>query len=92
MYEGLCLATEAVADRLARALGENFIDTGATLDHGHTHIIAGNRLRLPEAGRAKQLAYDSRWMARSEWLRPYVLMPMVRKYNEQCLRELGNVA
>ncbi|MGZ5917591.1 MAG: hypothetical protein ACXWJ4_09760 [Methyloceanibacter sp.] len=91
MYEGLCLATEAVAERLARVLGEAYIDAGAALDRGHTHIIAGNRLRLHDSGKAKQLAYDSRWFARSEWLRPYVLMPMVRKYNEQCLRELGNV-
>ena len=43
-------------------------------------------------GKVKQLAYDYRWMARSEWLRPYLLLPMVRKYNEQCLRELGNAA
>ena len=92
MYEGLCLSTETVAGRLAEALGADYIDTGATLNHGHTHIIAGNRLRLPEAGKVKQLAYDYRWMVRSEWLRPYLLMPMVRKYNEQCLRELGNVA
>jgi hypothetical protein len=92
MYEGLCFATDPVAKRLAAALGDDYIDTGAALDRGHTHIIAGNRLRLPEAGKAKQLAYDSRWFERSEWLRPYVLMPMVRKYNEQCLRELGSLA
>jgi hypothetical protein len=91
MYEGLCLSTEAVAARLADALGEDYIDTGAALDRGHTHIIAGNRMRLPEAGKVKQLAYDYRWMARSEWLRPYAVMPMVRKYNEDCLRELANV-
>jgi hypothetical protein len=92
MYEGLCLSTEPVADRLAEALGADYIDTGATLNHGSTHIISGNRLRLPEAGKVKQLAYDYRWMARPEWLRPYALMPMVRKYNEQCLRDLCNVA
>ena len=92
MYEGLCLSTEAVTGRLAESLGADYIDIGATLNHGRTHIIAGNRLRLPESGKAKQLAYDYRWMVRSEWLRPYLLLPMVRKYNEQCLRELGNVA
>jgi hypothetical protein len=91
MYEGLCLATKAVADGLAGALGDDYVDPGAALDAGHTHIIAGNRLRLPEAGNAKQLTYDYRWLVRSEWLRPYVLMPMVRKYNEQCLRELGKL-
>ena len=92
MYEGLCLATEAVASRLAETLGAPYLDIGASLNHGHTHIIAGNRLRLAQAGKAKQLAYDHRWMMRREWLRPYTLMPMVRRYNEQCLRELGYAA
>jgi hypothetical protein len=91
MYEGLCLATEAVAARLAEALGESYIDVDTALDCGHTHIISGNRLRLHDAVKAKRLAYDCRWLVRSEWLRPYMLMPMVRHYNEQCLRELGNV-
>jgi hypothetical protein len=92
MYEGLCLATEAIAARLASALGTDYIDAGAVLHQGHTHIISGNRLRLPETGKVKQIAYDYRWMVRPEWLRPYVLMPRVRKYNEQCLREIGNAA
>jgi hypothetical protein len=91
MYEGLCLETEGVAERLARSLGDSYIDPNAALDCGHSHIISGNRLRLPEAGKAKRLAYDYHWLFRSEWLRPYALMRMVRRYNEQCLRELGNV-
>jgi hypothetical protein len=91
MYDALCLSTDAVAARLAGTLGDDYIDPGAPLDGGQTHIIAGNRLRLRESGKSKQLAYDYRWMVRSEWLRPYVLMPRVRKYNERCLRELGNV-
>jgi hypothetical protein len=91
MYEGLCLATEAVAARLAEVLGESYIDVDTALDCGHTHIISGNRLRLRDAVKAKRLVYDCRWLVRSEWLRPYMLMPMVRHYNEQCLRELGNL-
>jgi hypothetical protein len=91
MYEGLCLSVEAVAARLAEELGDHYIDTTAALDNGHTHIIAGNRLRLPETGKVKRLAYDYRWLIRPEWLRPYLLMPMIRKYNELCLRELGKV-
>jgi hypothetical protein len=31
-------------------------------------------------------------MVRSEWLRPYMLLPMVRWYNERCLRELAHLA
>lgn len=92
MYEGLCLATAAVAARLAGALGEDYIDVDADLNCGHTHIISGNRMRLREAAKLKRLAYDGRWLVRSEWLRPYMLMPMVRRYNEQCLRELANVS
>ena len=89
MYEGLCLSTDAVAARLAASLGEDYVDTGAALNDGQTHIIAGNRLRLPKTGKVMRLAYDYRWMGRREWLRPYFFMPMVRKYNEQCLREFG---
>jgi len=89
MYEGLCLATDAVAARLAASLGEDYVDAGAALNDGQTHIIAGNRLRLPKTGKVMRLAYDYRWMGRHEWLRPYFFMPMVRKYNEQCLREFG---
>jgi hypothetical protein len=91
MYEGLCLSTDAVAARLAANLGEDYIDVSAALNCGQTHIVSGNRLRLTETGKLKRLAYDYRWLARREWLRPYVLMPMVREYNEQCLREFGNV-
>jgi len=91
-YEGLCLSPDVTVARLAEALGEDYVDTCVPLDGGHTHIIAGNRLRLPEQGKTKQLAYDHRWFMRHEWLRPYILMPMVRKYNEQCLRELGSIS
>jgi hypothetical protein len=92
MYEGLCLATEPSVSRLAQELGTDYIDTAVTLNEGHTHIIAGNRLRLSNTGKPKLLTYDYRWMMRSEWLRPYALMPMVRRYNEQALRELTGTA
>lgn len=91
MYEGLCLATEAATDYLARSLGENYIDPSAALGSGKTHIISGNRLRLREVDKVKKFAYDYRWLARGEWLRPYVLLPMVRRYNERCLREVGGM-
>jgi hypothetical protein len=90
-YEGLCLATEAVADRLAERLGERYVDLNTAINSGRSHIISGNRLRLTEPERATRIAYDTRWMMRSEWLRPYIFMPMVRRYNEECLRELGSV-
>jgi hypothetical protein len=92
MYEGVCLATEAVAARLSQGLGDDYIDMAADLNSGHTHIISGNRMRLRADGKAERLAYDNRWMVRSEWLRPYTLLPMVRWYNERCLRELAHVA
>lgn len=89
MYEGLCLATDWVAAGLAEALGDNYIDTGATLAAGHTHIIAGNRLSQHAEVKSRPLAYDYRWLVRSEWLRPYALLPIVRRHNERCLRELA---
>ena len=86
-YEGLCLATEAVADRMERCLGDRYIDPHAPLDCGQAHIISGNRLRLAAPGKLGRLSYDYRWLTRSEWLRPYLLMSPVRRYNEECLRE-----
>jgi hypothetical protein len=91
MYEGLCLAPEAMTERLREALGEQHIDLQAALNSGYTHIISGNRSRLLESGRADTLAYDYQWLARREWLRPYLVMTMVRSYNERCLREFGGL-
>ena len=84
-YEAICFATQTVADRTAEYLGEPYIEPGTPLK-GRRHIISGNRFRLSESA-ATNIAYDCRWFGRSEWLRPYVLMPMIRKYNEKCLRE-----
>jgi len=89
MYEAVCLSKEVTTARLNEALSDHYIDSDAALDSGHTHIISGNRTRLPEAGTNKRLVYDYQWLSRSEWLRPYILLPMVRRYNEQCLRDVG---
>ena len=89
LYEGLCLSTDKMTARINADLGADYIDVAVPLDAGHTHIISGNRTRLPEAGESKQLTYDYAWLSRSEWLRPYALLPMVRRYNEQNLRDLG---
>ena len=88
MYEGVCLTTQAASRQLAEFLEEDFIDLDAPLDRRHTHVIAGNRLRLPQNGTGKRLTYDFRWLLRPEWLRPYMLLPMVRRYNDECLQEL----
>ena len=85
MYEALCFATWAVAERVAVFMGEQFIDPNAPLNSGQTHIISGNRFRLSKS--ATSLTYDGRWFSRSEWLRPYLLMPFVRKANEDYHRE-----
>ena len=87
-YEGLCLATGAVTEHIATALGEDYIDPTAELNAGNTHIISGNRLRVAQP---MTLKYDHRWLARSEWFRPYILLPMVRKYNEGCLRQWKDI-
>jgi hypothetical protein len=87
-YEALCFETETAADRVAAYLGDRYIDPAADLKSGPSHIISGNRFRLCDADKTN-ISYDCRWFSRSEWLRPYVLMPMVRRYNEECLREWG---
>ena len=87
MYEAMCFATDDVARQVAGYLDGDYIDTGADLNAGNTHIISGNRSRLPGSATARRLSYDHRWFVRSEWLRPYFIMAPVRRYNEQCLRE-----
>jgi hypothetical protein len=86
-YEGLCLATRVVAERAAQFLGTQYIDLDAPLKSALTHIISGNRFRLSDSKEAASITYDYRWFGRSEWLRPYFLMPFVREYNEDCYRE-----
>jgi hypothetical protein len=90
MYEAVCLATNAAVTHIANALGGDYIDLSTELNAGNTHIISGNRLRLRDAG-PMTIKYDHRWLARSEWLRPYFLLPMVRKYNESCFREWKDI-
>lgn len=86
-HEGLCLQPDETVRHLAAALGQELVDMGVPLNRGTMHSIRGNRVRLPEqADRASRLAYDERWRGRREWRRPYMLMPWVRRYNEQCLR------
>jgi hypothetical protein len=87
MYEALCFATDHVVRQITGYLGGEYIDTGGDLNAGHTHIISGNRARLPGSASATKLSYDHRWFARTEWLRPYLIMAPIRRYNEQCLRE-----
>jgi len=89
MYEALCFATDDIARQVADHLGGDYIDSGAALNGGNTHIISGNRARLPGSATATKLSYDHRWFVRSEWVRPYFIMSPVRRYNEQCLREWG---
>ena len=43
-----------------------------------------NKIKTP-----RDIRYDFRWLARSEWLRPYVLMPFVGRYNSQIYRVLN---
>jgi hypothetical protein len=86
-YEAICFATQSVATRVSEALGARYIDPDAALNSGASHIISGNRFRLSSPTNAANLVYDCRWFGRSEWLRPYLLMPMVRRYNEKCFRE-----
>ena len=84
-YEGVCLRTKLLTERMAEFLGAEYIDSDAPLTSG-AHIISGNRFRLSTAPQSR-LTYDFRWFARQEWLRPYALMPWVRRYNEECVGE-----
>lgn len=74
-YEGLALRTDEVMTRLMEALGTSLI--------GHpseqSHVLLGNRMRVSES--SPVVRYDYRWLNRSEWHIPSILLPGIMKHN-----------
>lgn len=87
-YEGLCLRIQQTAARMRTHFGESLIDPDASPASGISHGITGNMMRLDDK-RRRTVKYDSRWFYRNEWMRPYVLMPWVRRYNRKVHEEEG---
>lgn len=75
-YEGLALRTEEVMNRLTDALN---IQSTYPLQ-GEAHVLLGNRMRLREDSAV--IKYDYRWLARSDWHLPSLLLPGIMKHNE----------
>ncbi|MDT0681909.1 hypothetical protein RM543_04365 [Roseicyclus sp. F158] len=79
LYDDLVLGIEAEAERINRRAGVDLIDTSVPFTSGEHHILYGNSMKGRTDGRIR---YDARWLGRSDWLVPYLLLPRVRRYNE----------
>lgn len=78
-YEGLCARPDETLATALRFLGLDPIEPGR--EEPESHVALGNPMRL-EPGR-REIRYDDRWRESSEWRLPYLLLPMVRRYNRR---------
>lgn len=85
VYEELVFMLESSISSINEYLGDSYIDLNGAFN---SHVISGNRMKN-KIGTPKDIRYDFRWLARSEWLRPYVLMPFVSRYNSQIYKVLN---
>lgn len=79
LYEDLCTKTDATIARINTTLGDDFIRYDGSFASELNHTLSGNRMKTG----AVNIRYDTRWMARNDWVWPYALMPWVRRYNQQ---------
>ncbi len=86
VYEELVFMTKTTVDDINAYLGDSYIDLEGAFN---SHVLSGNRMRN-KIGRPKDIRYDFRWLARSEWVRPYVMMPFISRYNNQLYKILNS--
>jgi hypothetical protein len=82
-YEALCLKTDLAISDISRQFGMALISPSGRFGNSNSHILRGNQMARRNDHMIK---YDYSWFYRSEWLRPYLLMPWVRALNEKWLR------
>jgi hypothetical protein len=85
VYEELALSTNTTVQRINEYLGDGYADLNGRFN---SHIISGNRMKN-KIGAPGDIYYDFRWFSRSEWIRPFTLMPFVRRYNQRIYKENG---
>jgi hypothetical protein len=78
-YEELCLAPDAIMERISSFLGLPPERGSLQLTQSRSHLIVGNRMRGQEE--KQRLRYDHRWFSRRDWLVVSLLLPGIRRYN-----------
>jgi hypothetical protein len=79
-YEQLATAPRTVLLRTCAAVGLDFQESMLTLRPDANHIMVGNNMRL-SADKTESLMYSIRWLSRTEWLLPSLLMRSTMKRN-----------
>lgn len=81
-YESLCLQPEESMALISHHAG---VPTAAPADLNlratNSHLFIGNRMR--REGEKAKLQYDTRWMARTDWLPAAILLPQTHAANRR---------
>ena len=65
------------------------VDPMLSLRDSGSHIVLGNRMATQDEGR-RAIVHDDRWLRRSDWLLPSLLLRPVMRYNARHV--YGNIA
>ncbi|MDO9150508.1 MAG: hypothetical protein Q7U33_03935 [Methylotenera sp.] len=88
-YEFLCLRSHEVANLINSAHGELIIDLDKSPRRSRDYTITGNRMR-ENPKKLAAINYDFRWFESTRWIRPFLLFPKIRRYNESIYRKLSS--
>jgi hypothetical protein len=86
-YELLCMRSDYVANLINSTHGELLMDLEKAPHMSRDYTIAGNRMR-ENPKKLAAINYDLRWFESTKWIRPYLLLPKVRKYNKAIYEKL----
>jgi hypothetical protein len=86
-YELFCLRSNHAAKLINATHGEPLIDLDKAPRLSRDYTIAGNSMRKNPTKLAA-ISYDLRWFESSRWLRPYLFLRKIRKYNESFYNQL----
>ena len=78
-YEEFCLSLEASFSRICGFLGIAPFQPTREVHAGHNHSFVGNDMRKQSS--KVRLCYDYRWMTRSDWWLPGLLVPGLHRRN-----------
>jgi hypothetical protein len=89
-YEELCLGFDQTFRAIRDFAGvEPDEELSLKIGAKPSHLFIGNRMRRQEE--KSTLTYDYRWLTRSEWFAPSLLLPMVHARNRQWVYSRGGI-
>jgi hypothetical protein len=79
-YEELCFNPQAEITKIRAFAGAPASSLSTHAIEPKHHVALGNRIRLDTVRRAS-VRYDTRWLSRTDWHGPSLLLPGVMRYN-----------